>query len=326
MLTLKHAPKLVLVLAVAAAIALMAACGGGDDDDDDRLVLTPQAGDFELALVSSDIAVGQNRFVLGLIDAEGMPVAGAELQAEFYNVAEGIDSEPAFDVNLSAIAAERSFTHLHEDGERHNHEVGQIGVYVTRAEFDTAGQWQVYVSGTAGDQEVERLPFTFTVRETPLTPAVGAPAPQSVQLIIDDVDDITQIDTSPVPNVKMHNMTIAQAVTSGRPTVIAFATPAFCTSQICGPTKEVVDALFPEYSDRVNFVHVEPYDVERARVGDCQPDLSACAVPFLSDEWGLISEPWVFTIDAQGNIAGKFEGVLGQTELEEHLQELLAAG
>jgi hypothetical protein len=162
------------------------------------------------------------------------------------------------------------------------------------------------------------------VRAAPLSPAIGAPAPQSVQLIIDDVESIEIIDTSTVPNVEMHDQTIADAVTSGKPTLIAFATPAFCTSQICGPAKEVVDALYAQFGDSINFVHVEPYDVERARTGDCQPSLSACLVPFLDTEWGLRSEPWIFTVDAHGNVAGKFESVVGETELEEHLQELLA--
>jgi hypothetical protein len=88
--------------------------------------------------------------------------------------------------------------------------------------------------------------------------------------------------------------------------------------------KEVVDGLYTEFGDDINFVHVEPYDVERARSGDCQPSLSACLVPFLDTEWGLRSEPWIFTVDADGNIAGKFESAVGETELEEHLQELLA--
>ncbi len=33
-------------------------------------------------------------------------------------------------------------------------------------------------------------------------------------------------------------------------------------------------------------------------------------------EWGLTSEPWVFVVDALGNVAGRFEGVVDPEEIE----------
>lgn len=333
MLTLTTTHRLALGSAAATVIAVIAlACSGGDDDDagsnvcdDASQVATEQSGDYVPIVVSSDLAAGENRFVLGLQDASGMTVAGADLEAQFCFFTD-TDTDTATlesDVSLSAVTVEKSYTHIHPDGTLHKHDAGEVGVYVTNVDFTAAGLWQVFISGTVGDEEMEPAPFLFQVREAPLTPAIGSPAPKSVQLTIDDVDDITEIDTSTPPNEGMHNMTIADAVTSGRPTVIVFATPAFCTSQICGPTKEIIDDLYPTYSDRINFVHVEPYDVEKARAGDC-PLISDCALPFVYEDWGLATEPWVFTVDADGNIASKFEGVVGETELEESLQALLA--
>jgi hypothetical protein len=29
------------------------------------------------------------------------------------------------------------------------------------------------------------------------------------------------------------------------------------------------------------------------------------------DEWGLLSEPWIFTVDSSGVVRGSFEGVIG---------------
>jgi hypothetical protein len=55
---------------------------------------------------------------------------------------------------------------------------------------------------------------------------VGDPAPRSVQTILSDVFDIKEIDTFDPPKPDMHDMTIADAVTSGKPSVIVFATPA----------------------------------------------------------------------------------------------------
>lgn len=333
MLRPTNARRLALGLAAAGAITVIAiACGGGDDDgggastnvcDEASQVARAQSEGYSPTVISSDLAIGQNRFVLGLLDESGAPVAGADLTAQFCRFTGTDEATLESEVALSAITVERSFSHIHEGGELHQHDVGHLGVYVSNIDFSSAGLWQMFTSGTVAGQEMEPTPFLFEVRETPLTPAIGAPAPKSVQLTIDDVDEITDIDTSTPPNPEMHNMTIADAVTSGRPTLIVIATPAFCTSQICGPTKETVDALYPTYGDRINFVHVEPYDVVRARDGDCKPDLSACIVPFIGEDWGLITEPWVFTVDADGNIAGKFEGVVGESELEESLQALL---
>ena len=325
-LTLKSA-----FIILGATALVFAACGGDDDDasasvcDDASQVLSDQPGDYAPTVISSDLAVGENRFVLGLLEGGTTPIADADLEAQFCRFTSMDEATLDSEVSLSALTVDRSFTHIHEDGELHQHDAGPIGVYVANVDFSSAGPWQVFISGNVAGEELEPTPFLFPVAEAALTPAVGSPAPQSVQLIIDDVSDITEIDTSTPPNVEMHDMTIADAVTSGRPSVIVFATPAFCTSQICGPTKEILDSLFPTYGDRINFVHVEPYEIERIRSGDCPPPYSDCTLPFLAEDWGLRTEPWLFTVDAEGNIAGKFEGVVGETEMEEHLQELLAS-
>jgi len=100
-------------------------------------------------------------------------------------------------------------------------------------------------------------------------------------------------------------------VTSGKPTVVVFASPSFCTSQICGPTKDIVDDLYGAYGTQAHFVHVEPYDIEMARAGE-----SLTPVPLLTDDWGLNSEPWVFVVDAQGIITAKFDGIASYEEME----------
>ena len=35
--------------------------------------------------------------------------------------------------------------------------------------------------------------------------------------------------------------------------------------------------------------------------------------------WGLPSEPWVFVMDGQGRVSSRFEGALGEGEIEEAL-------
>jgi hypothetical protein len=306
-----------LFAAGALAILAAAACGGTDSDDD-GLVLTPVTAAYLPVVVSSDLAIGPSRFTLGLIDqSDSSQVTGADLHMRFFTL-DGSEATLQFEAQPDAVRITRTYTHTHDDGTVETHEAGETGVYVAQVDFPAAGNWAVEVSGTVEGREIEPVRPTFTVLEKSATPGIGEPAPRSVQPILSDVSDISEIDTTEVPIPEMHDKTIAEAVTSGRPTVIAFATPAFCVSQVCGPTKEIVDDVYGTYGDRANFVHVEPYDIERARDGE-----GLFLQPFIADEWHLPGEPWVFVVDAQGNIAAKFEGIMSREELLAALGPLL---
>lgn len=308
----------------------IAACGGGNDDSDaptetDKVVLTPLPDGVLLPIViSSDLAVGENRFLIGLqVQETGELVLNADLSFDFYLLDGGGEGTLKFSREAEPMVIMRSYTHTHPDGLVETHEAGEVGAYRTTADFDTAGLWGVEVTGSTADgTELEPIRPTFNVLEEPFGLAAGDPAPRTEQVLVSDVADIREIDTSENPIPEQHNMTVADAVTSGRPTVLAIATPAFCESQICGPTKAVFDDLYNEYSDKANFVHVEPYDVPAVRDGECE-SLFDCRNPII-DEWGLQSEPWVFIVDAEGNIAARFDGLVTFEEMQAALEELIA--
>ena len=114
----------------------------------------------------------------------------------------------------------------------------------------------------------------------------------------------------------MHELTTAEAIGSGRPAVVAYATPAFCQSRVCGPLMDaVVDPLFERYADRVAFIHVEPFLLAKARGGEFVP------VPTV-DEWGLQTEPWIFIIDQERRVACRFEAIVALEEVEPVLERV----
>ena len=318
--------NLLLPLLGALVIGVAACSGGGDDApaETNRVVLTPLPDDALLPIViSSDLAVGENRFLVGLQDQEtGELVLNADLALAFF-LLDSDEGTLKFERDAEPIVITRSYTHTHEDGVTETHEAGEVGAYRTTVDFDVPGLWGVEVTGTTADGEaLQPLRPTFSVNEEPFGLAVGDPAPRTEQVLVSDVDDIREIDSSENPIAEQHNMTIADAVTSGRPTVIAIATPAFCESQICGPTKAIFDDLYSAYSDVANFVHVEPFQVQPVRDGECAR-FSDCLNPIM-DEWRLQTEPWVFIVDGDGNIAAKFVGMVTFDELEEALKELIA--
>lgn len=313
-------------------LVLLAACGAGDDDvGDDGPGNSPVASPIESRylpiVISEDLAIGTQRFQMGLVDQEGgglTPISGAELQFKFYLLnSAGQTAIEKFTAEPEAVTITKTYTHTHDDGLVETHEAGETGAYVAYVDFDAAGLWGVEVTGEladgsdiVGEGEEPARPF-FQVSEVSQGLVAGDPAPASVQVLASDVADIRSIDTSLNPIVEQHNLTIADAIVSGKPTVIAFATPAFCVTQLCGPTKEIFDRLYEQYKDEANFVHVEPYDVDAIRSGDCTNYVD-CLNPVM-DEWRLHSEPWVFIVDAAGKIASKYDGIVSEKEMEDGL-------
>ena len=106
-------------------------------------------------------------------------------------------------------------------------------------------------------------------------------------------------------------MTIAEAVDSGRPSIVVFATPAYCTTSTCGPQLRVVKQLMRDYAGSVNFIHVEVWDNPHEIDGD----LSKGRLSPVLAEWGLETEPWTFILDREGVVAARFEGFVTDEEL-----------
>ncbi len=144
----------------------------------------------------------------------------------------------------------------------------------------------------------------FQIVEHSISVAVGQPAPRTVQTVLSDAADIIEIDTPGQSDSHMHDLAIADALVSGRPSVMVFSTLGFCVSQVCGPAKDIVDELYDEYRDQANFIYVEPYDLEKARSGQ-----GLLLLPFLVDDWGLETEPWVLLTDNHGLVGAKFQGI-----------------
>ena len=295
---------------VLAALLLSACTSGGDGED------SSDSGSFSPVVINSELVVGENRLMVGLLSQDNQEIIGAEVAFRFVKL-NGDEQELRAEAPATPVTIEKTFTHVHEDGTLETHEAGESGVYVAIVSFDAAGQWGVEVTATVAGETLDPAGAGFEVLEESESVAVGAPAPLSDTLTLDDVGDVAEIDTSDPPIPEMHEMTIAEAVTSGRPSLIVFATPAFCLSRICGPTKTAVDDLFEEYRDSVNFVHVEPYELDRARSGEGLFPVPATL------EWGLRSEPWVFIVDEEGIVAAKFEAVVTREELVSALAPLV---
>src|SRR3990170_2891597 len=165
----------------------------------------------------------------------------------------------------------------------------------------------------------------FDVRDTGTTPALGSKAPSSDTLTAGTPEEIAAISTDDDPDPDFYRVSVADALAAGRPLVLVFATPLFCSSRTCGPTLDNVKGIAAPYKDRIDFIHVEPYKLEQVS-GGLQLYVDASGgfqvVPAVA-EWGLPTEPWVFVVAADGTLAAKFEGAVGVDELREVLNALV---
>jgi hypothetical protein len=178
------------------------------------------------------------------------------------------------------------------------------GLYAAHVDIPEAATYQATIdadglatAGPAGFVAYDDLPL--------IEPGEGAPPSETRTSA--EFPDLSVITSDPEPDPAMYEMSIAEAVSSGSPSVIVFATPAFCASQACGPLLDQVKALRPEYED-VEFVHVEIYEDLQVETEDLT------TVPAVT-EWGLPSEPWVFVVDSSGVVSAAFEGAASDSEL-----------
>ena len=314
-------PKLFLILAL--PLAVLVACGSGDDSDESTPEPTTGAATAEasaeqgepvaLVVASSELVVGENRFIFGLFDAENTTVDGAEATLTLFSDPQGSPTEiGTFDVEFREI----EFPNPDQPPDI-------TGVYATELDFPTAGVYGAQIN-VAGQEEVPQgLRVLLDVQAEGSGVQVGDQAPASDTPTTDEVENLERIDSDDPPNPQFHELSIAGALQSGQPTLVAFLTPAFCTSRLCGPMIDVLLSIYPEYEGQVNFIHVEPFELDEE--GQVVTDGSAFKPGQTFTEWGLTSEPVTFLIDESGVVIYRFESVVTQDELREALDSLLAA-
>ena len=205
---------------------------------------------------------------------------------------------------------------------------GTRGSYVTDVSFDRTGMWRLEVDGVVdGVEEGERRKAIMEVEVTDGFSVVdiGEKAPASVNRTVGDGAPLEELSSAHEPDAGLYATSIAEALGQGRPTMVVFATPSFCTSATCGPQVETVSLVRRKYEGRASFIHVEVYENPH----EVQGDLSRARTSPIMDEWGLTSVPewtnesWVFVVDADGVVTARFEAYSTASELEEALEEAL---
>ena len=200
---------------------------------------------------------------------------------------------------------------------------GVRGSYVAPVYFQSPGDYRLTVMPVGGEVSGEAVINVSVAADSPI-PSIGEAAPASETKTLGEATEITDLTTSYEPDAELYRISVADAVASGKPSVVVFATPAFCTSPTCGPQVDTVSELRAEHPDAANYIHVELYD----NPDEIQGDLDQARLVAAADEWGFTqipgwtNESWVFVLDGDGIVRQRFEGFATLTELEAALAEV----
>lgn len=286
-------------------LLFVAACDGGDDDAPSE----PDDAKLTAVVAGGDLAVGRQRFSFVVMRGDE-PVTETGVFARFFRIPA---SGPVL-VGESPLPWTPLERGTKVDG-------GELeGIYYANLTFDQPGAWGLGVSlGNAYDAASEvRVQFEVASKATTLVPgdkAIAFASPTKDDLPID------RIHTGSVDDPGFHDLSITQAVNSGKPSVLVFATPAFCTTRTCGPSLQVAIKASAAFAGKVNFVHIEPFELdeegEAVQRDDGYFKLGAAATTYR-----LPSEPWVFVTDKNGTVITRFSGPYALEELTYVLTEL----
>lgn len=281
-------PLLFLILAL-----LLVACGG-----DEGVAVSPDASPYQLLVSSSDLAPGRGRLALTLWDGP-----------------QRLTGVQAMEVGIYALDESGEGSELVWRGEATPYTLADSQYWVSYPEFPAAGNYGVRVRFTTADDTVVENTAIIGVKEEAEAPNVGEAVPASQTRTLEDAE-LEELSSAPPYVERFYQMSVAEAVASGKPSVIAFATPGYCQSALCTPVLQSVEQVSDQVgNEMVNMVHIEVY--RNFQENELDPAVT---------EWALPSEPWVFVLDSEGRVHARLDGPVAPEELLKAVQEVTGDG
>ncbi|MBU6467518.1 MAG: redoxin domain-containing protein [Betaproteobacteria bacterium] len=134
---------------------------------------------------------------------------------------------------------------------------------------------------------------------------IGSEAPKIRTKTLQDVGgDMAKITTYRQPDKRMYQYSLDQALTSGKPIMLEFATPGHCT--VCDRQLQEVKALLDKYQGKVIFLHMDQYE---------NPDAFKA--------YKVMGDPWNFFIDGKGIVRYQQPGPMLMGEMDHAIQQML---
>lgn len=267
----------------------LAACGGAAETVPVQNGVSP----IQIMRMSGDTAVGNPRIVFGLFDG---PDAVADAQT----------------VSLTISAVGEAETEPVWQGPAENFSDYEVPYWIAYPTIPSAGFWGVTAEILLADGRSVTSQFTIDAKAVNEAISAGEMAPLSQNRTLATEPDINKLSSGNEPDPAFYQLTVAEAVASGKPTVVGFITPGLCESKWCAPVLNSVATVRAQVGDAANFIHIEVYE-------DFQ---TLTYVPEMA-EWGLQSEPYIFVLDGSGQVTTSLAGPVSPRELAQALDEVL---
>jgi len=257
--------------------------------------------EMQVLLVNSELIQGPNRFAIALEDEAGNLIHDAAVQFQYFDLSDA--DHPVAENSATAVKVQSADE--------------TVTLFTHSRRFEQPGAWGVEITATlpGGSQAVQRISLNIQERSQAVIP--GEPSPiVDTPTAADANGDLRQISTAEKPNPAFYELSLTEALANEKPTLLYFATPAFCQTRVCGPGYEEFDRLHAAVGDDYNFIHAEVYADLNNPAENGWPLIPAMTA------FGLSTEPWLYVIDAEGTAVFRVEGLFTAEEMTPILDEL----
>jgi hypothetical protein len=176
-------------------------------------------------------------------------------------------------------------------------------------ELPAAGVYFLQLDGALGE------PVAFQLFEPAAValPTVGSKLQAFDTPTTDDPREVDPLCTRSPDPCPYHDVTLTDALASGKPVVYMIGTPAHCQTGTCAPGLEYLIETTPAYGDDVLVVHAEVYKDNAAT--EVAPAVTAA---------GLDYEPVIFVTDAEGTVVERIDIIWDDADLSAILERALS--
>ncbi|MGB8516973.1 MAG: thioredoxin family protein [Gallionella sp.] len=134
---------------------------------------------------------------------------------------------------------------------------------------------------------------------------MGEKAPSlPTKTLVDAGGDFSKLTTYRQPDARMYQYSIDQALLTGKPVVLEFATPGHCTN--CDEQLQMFKSIMDTYAGQMIFIHIDQYQNPQAYKA-----------------YRVMGDPWTFLIDKHGIVRFERAGRMLIEEMDGAIKQVL---
>lgn len=274
-------------------IALLSSCGGGNESSGETdgntaggsgdAATLPAEAILAARWIPTEIGPGSQRLPVSVGDASGLRPDGPDrLLADVVSLAD------------DSVVVSRLFADRRSLGE------GTIPFWTFRTSLTEPGFYALVVDGGPA----EGAAFQIQDPDDLIVSRAGDRLNGFDTPTFDDPRGVDVICTRQPEPCPFHELTLTEALATGKPVVYLVGTPAHCQTGVCGPVLDQLIELSTEIGDSAVFVHADVYADTAAT--EPAPAVTAAKLTF---------EPTLFVTDATGVVVERLDAVWDTDEV-----------